>query len=155
MEAMNSVGSEEIPHSRSKRPLYSSTQLSAYFARVGLPESYLSTNPGDPAVAHTEDHGLAFLAVLMRHHLAAIPFENLSMHYSLNRGMTLDMQEIYSIFTEHGRGRGGHCMQMNGLFGTVLSSLGFHVTTVAARVNTACQAVARNPGYKGPSYNGW
>jgi len=91
----------------------------------------------------------------MRHHLTAIPFENLSMHYSHNRGMTLDMQEIYSIFTDQGRGRGGHCLQMNGLFGTVLSSLGFHVTTVAARVNTACQAVARNPGYKGPSYNGW
>jgi hypothetical protein len=152
---MNSIKSEEIPHSRSQRPFYSSTQLSACFTQIGLPESYLSSNPNAPGIAHTEDHGLAFVTALMRHHLAAIPFENLSMHYSHNQCMTLDMPDIYSIFTEQGRCRVGHCLQMNGLFGTVLSSLGFQVTAVAARVNTACQAVGRTPGYKGPSYNGW
>ena len=156
---MDRIDSQEIPHSRSKRPLYSSSQLNAYLTRIDFPISYLSSpilaDPGNPALVHTEDHGLPFLTALMRHHLAAIPFENLSMHYSRNRDMTLDVEELYSIFTEQGSGRGGHCMQMNAMFGTILSSLGFHVTTVAARVNTACQAVARNPGYRGPSYNGW
>ena len=44
---------------------------------------------------------------------------------------------------------------MNGMFGTVLRSLGFDVMSTAARTNTACQDVARSPDYKGPSYNAW
>ena len=50
-------------------------------------------------------------------------------------------------------GRGGHCLQMNGMFGIVLRSLGFDVMSTAARINIACQDIARSPNYKGPSYN--
>ena len=96
----------------------------------------------------------------MRHHMATIPYENLALHYSPQRNrlpsdVTLDMQEVYSLIVEEGMGRGGQCIQMNGMFATVLRSLGFDVTTTAARINTACQDVARSPEYKGPSYNAW
>ncbi len=92
--------------------------------------------------------------------MAAIPYENLTLHYSPHRNITpsdvmLDVQEIYSLIVQEGRGRGGQCMQMNGMFATVLRSLGFEVMSTGARTNTACQDVARSPGYKGPSYNAW
>ena len=96
----------------------------------------------------------------MRHHMAAIPYENLAIHYSPNRNIgpsdvMLDVQKIYSLIVEGVMGRGGQCTQMNGMFGTVLRSLGFDVMSTGARTNTACQDVARSPDYKGPSYNAW
>ena len=96
----------------------------------------------------------------MRHHIVAIPYENLALHYSPHHKITpndmmLDVQEIYSLIVQEDGGRGGLCMQMNGMFATVLRSLGFEVMSTGARINTACQDVASSPGYKGPSYNAW
>jgi hypothetical protein len=155
------LDSPEIAHSRSARPHYSNDQLYAYFSLIELPSANLSSPLlAEPALARTRAHGLPFLAALMRHHLAAIPFENLALHFPPQRDVrlndiSLDVQEIYKHIVEHGAGRGGHCLQINCMFGTVLRSLGFEVMSAAGRVNTACQDVARLPGYKGPSYNGW
>lgn len=151
----------EIPHSRSTGPQYSAAQLHAYFTLIALPPVFLSSPLlAEPALARTATHGLPFLSALMRHHMAAIPYENLALHYSphcdkMASYAMLDMQEVYSHIVEGGMGRGGRCMQMNGMFAIVLRSLGFDVMNTAARTNTACQDVARSPGYKGPSYNGW
>lgn len=151
----------EIPHSRSTRPQYSTAQLHAYFSLIALPSTFLSSPIlAKPLLARTSEHGLPFLSALMRHHMATIPYENLSLHYSPNPSTpspdaTLDVQQIYSLIVEGGMGRGGHCLQMNGMFGTVLRSLGFDVMSTAARINTACQEVAKSPDYKGPSYNPW
>ena len=151
----------EIPHSRSTRPQYSTSQLHAYFSLIALPPTFRSSPIlADPALALTSIHGLPFLSALMRHHMAAIPYENLAIHYSPDRNVMpcnvmLDVQEIYSLIVGSGMGRGGQCLQMNGMFGTVLRSLGFDVMSTAARTNTACQDVARSPDYKGPSYNSW
>ena len=68
---------------------------------------------------------------------------------------TLDVQEVYSLIVQGGMGRGGHCLQMNGISDTILRSLGFDVMGTAARINTTCQDNARTPDYKGPSYNSW
>ena len=155
------LDSPEIPHSRSTRPQYSTTQIYAYYSYISLPSVFLSSPLlADPGLARTSTHGLPFLSALMRHHMATIPYENLALHYSPQRNrlpsdVTLDMQEVYSLIVEGGMGRGGQCIQMNGMFATVLKSLGFDVTTTAARINTACQDVARSPEYKGPSYNAW
>ena len=151
----------EIPHSRSTRPLYSTAQLHAYFSHVALPPALLSSPIlSDPVLARTSTHGLPLLSALMRHHMATIPYENLALHYSphhsiMSADATLDVQKVYSLIVEGGMGRGGQCSQMNGMFGTVLRSLGFDITSTAARTNTACQDVARSPDYKGPSYNSW
>lgn len=93
----------------------------------------------------------------MRHHMVTIPYENLALHYLPHQrirssDVTLDVQEIYSLNVEGCMGRGEHCLQMNGVFGTVLRSLGFDVMSTAARINTACQDIARSPEYKVPSY---
>ena len=148
--------STEVPHSRSSRPAYSSDQIQTYLDLIRLPATYRSSSAlNDPTLAYTRTHGLPLLEALMRYHLATIPFENLALHYSSTREVSLDPLEIFRIIVEEKRGRGGHCLQMNCIFGTVLRSLGFEVMSTAARVNTACQAVATSPGYSGPSYNGW
>lgn len=140
----------EVPHSRSTRPQYSTAQLHAYFSLIALPPVFLSSPiQEEPVLARTSTHGLPFLSALMQHHMAAIPYENLALHYSPHRNVTpvdamLDMQKIYSLVVEGGMGRGGQCLQMNGMFGTVLRSLGFDVMSTAARTNTACQDVARS-----------
>ena len=155
------LDSSETPHSRSARFELSKAQLQAYFSSIGLPPTHLSSPLlAEPLLACTQAHGLPFLAALMRHHLASIPYENLAIHYSSSREFVpsismLDMQEIYSLIVERGTGRGGMCMQINGLFGTVLRSLGFEIMSTAARINTACQDVARTAEYEGPTYNGW
>jgi len=158
---LTELGSTEIPHSRSSRPTYSVSQVHAYFCIIDLPPVSLSSPLlAEPALAHTSTHGLPFLSALMRHHMAAIPYENLSLHYSSHCNVTpsdveLDMQDIYSLMVDGGMGRGGQCLEMNSMFGTVLRTLGFDVMSTAARTNTACQAVARTPEYEGPNYNAW
>ena len=155
------IESSEIPHSRSSRPQYSTAQLQAYFSLIGLRHTFQSSRIlAEPELARTLVHGLPFLSALMRHHMAAIPYENLALHYfprdgTKSSGTTLDMYEIYRVIVEGGMGRGGQCLQMNGMFGTVLRSLGFDVMSTAAKTNTACQYVARTPEYQGPSYNPW
>ena len=153
--------SPEIPHSRSIRPQYSTAQLQTYFAFISLPSAFLASPLlAEPVLARTSAHGLPFLSALMRHHMATIPYENLTLHYTpnhngLTRDSKLDVHEIYSLIIERGRGRGGLCLQLNSMFGTVLRSLGFDVMSTAARINTACQDIARSPDYQGPSYNAW
>ena len=156
LKAFEALDTTEIAHSHSSRPRYSREQLDTYFAAIKLPAAHLSSPLlKDPLLARTYIHGFPFLSALILHHLATVPFENLELHYSPYRNVSLDAEELYVRMVERGERRGGQCMQLNGLFGTVLRSLGFDVMSTAGRVNTACQAVARTPGYRGPSYNGW
>lgn len=103
------------------------------------------------------DDGAArvFLEVLQRHHLAAVPFENLSLHYSVHRSISIDTQGVFNKIAQPGSGRGGYCMENNTLFGAVLQSLGYSVTSVGGRVNEAVQPMSASKNWKGPKYDGW
>jgi N-hydroxyarylamine O-acetyltransferase len=63
-------------------------------------------------------------------HLLAVPFENLSIH----RGerIFLEDQALFEKIVR--RRRGGFCYELNGLFGSLLRALGFHVDRVSAAV---------------------
>jgi N-hydroxyarylamine O-acetyltransferase len=63
-------------------------------------------------------------------HLYSIPFENLDIH--IGRKIVLDFENIYNKIVMNNRG--GFCYEMNGLFYSVLTSLGFIVKMVSARV---------------------
>jgi hypothetical protein len=148
--------SAQIAHSRSSRPVYTPDQVDAYLRHIGMPETqFASAVRSQPSFARGKEHGLPFIEALMRCHLTKIPFENLSLHYSKNPHATLDPGELFDRMVADPKGRGGHCMQMNGLVGNMLRSIGFEVMSTAARTNTACQAVAMAPNYPGPSYNPW
>jgi N-hydroxyarylamine O-acetyltransferase len=90
--------------------------LAAYLARIGV--------PGPPAL----DAGA--LRDLHRAHLAAVPFENLSIH--LGEPISLDEADLIDKIV--GRRRGGFCYELNGAFACLLERLGARVTRVSARV---------------------
>lgn len=69
------------------------------------------------------------LAALARHHVEAIPFENLDV--LLDRGVSLSPEAVDAKLLG---GRGGYCFEQNGLFLRVLRELGFHAEPVSARV---------------------
>ena len=93
-----------------------SVDVNAYFRRIGF--------DGRPAA------DLATLAALHRLHPIAIPFENLSV--LLREPIPLDTAALEDKLVT--RRRGGYCFEQNRLFADVLTSIGFEVVALAARV---------------------
>ncbi|MDJ0906691.1 MAG: arylamine N-acetyltransferase [Woeseiaceae bacterium] len=94
-------------------------QLEPYFERIGY------TGPAEP----TQD----VLGSLLRAHALRVPFENLDVQ--LGRSTTTDPGAAYDKIVM--RQRGGWCYEQNGLFGWVLSTIGFEVMRVSAAVMRA------------------
>ncbi|KAK3332848.1 hypothetical protein B0T19DRAFT_112395 [Cercophora scortea] len=108
---------------------YSEEQLTRYFKFLGRP-------PGPP-----EQHDpLSAITLLQVHHMARVPFESLTLHYSAHRVLSLDPEDLFQKIVVNGRG--GYCMEVNTFFGTVLRSLGLTVVSIGARGNS-------DRGYKG------
>jgi N-hydroxyarylamine O-acetyltransferase len=91
-------------------------ELDAYLARIG------AARP-----ARTD---AAALRELQLRHLLAVPFENLSIH--LGEPIVLEPAALLDKLVR--RRRGGFCYELNGAFADLLSTLGFGVTLLAARV---------------------
>lgn len=70
------------------------------------------------------------LAALHRNHILNVPFENLDIHYG--RKIILDLNRIEQKVIANRRG--GFCYELNGLFGALLSQLGYDVRLISARV---------------------
>lgn len=90
--------------------------LEAYFARIGF--------------RGRREPTLAALSEIQRRHVCAIPFENFDVH--LGRPIKLDLPSLEQKLI-HDR-RGGYCFEQNTLLKSVLTTLGFQVTTLIARV---------------------
>lgn len=122
--------------------ILSPDQINAYLVRIGHPKP----NPEDASSAN--NYGLGLLASLQRQHLASVPFENLSVHYSANDyTVSLDPEEVYTKIVT--RRRGGYCMENNLLFGILLRSFGFTVYSAGGRVSND---VMHLPG---GGFSGW
>jgi len=102
--------------------------LGAYLHRIG------SSGPTAPT--------LDVLRALHRHHMLAIPFENLDI--PLKCEIKLELERIYDKMVT--RGRGGFCYEQNGLFCWALRQIGFDVDMLSARV-------AREDGGYGPEFD--
>ncbi len=121
------------------RPTFTTAQISRYFDHIGLPRKhYDALEPG--AVPD-----LPLLHALHVHHLAAIPYENLSLHYSAHRTVSLDPQELYAKFIERGCNRGGYCMEGSLFFMHVLRGLGFDVYPTGVRIRLREDGVPAGP----------
>lgn len=82
---------------------------------------------------------LEVLSLLQKAHLMSVPFENLAIHHNI----TIDLGNSYTkIVLEN---KGGFCYELNGLFYQLLTTLGFKVKMISARVAT-------NAGY-GPEFD--
>jgi N-hydroxyarylamine O-acetyltransferase len=66
-------------------------------------------------------------------HLRTVPFENLSIH--AGEPIVLEDDALFNKIV--GRGRGGFCYEVNGLFAALLRALGFSVHMLAAEVANA------------------
>jgi N-hydroxyarylamine O-acetyltransferase len=94
-------------------------QVSAYLQRLRFHK--------DPNLS------LDTLRALHSHHLLAIPFENLDIHSRIP--IMMDPNSWFEKIVC--RQRGGICYELNGLFGSLLLSLGFKVTYLSAQVARA------------------
>ncbi|RAK95280.1 arylamine N-acetyltransferase family protein [Aspergillus ibericus CBS 121593] len=139
----------------SQRPTYSPEQLVRYFDRIGLPQKYRESPVVQAGAMIGGDTALEFLKVLQRYQVAAVPFENLNLHYSVHRSISIDPQSLFEKIVDSSSERGGYCMENSGLFGTVLRSLGYEVTAVGGRVNEAVQPISASKNWKGPKFDGW
>ena len=135
-----------------RRQTYSPAQIRQYYERIQFPASYHSISVSEIANKH---EGLEFLALLQKHQLAYVPFENLELHYSSHHTITLDPERLFHKIVERNTGRGGYCMENSALFGAVLRSLGFNVVGIGAKVNEAVQPMAAGRNWEGPIYDGW
>jgi len=90
--------------------------LAAYFDRIGW--------SGDPRSDRVS------LAAIVERHAASIPFE--SVDPFLGRSVSLEREAIVTKLVR--QRRGGYCFEHNGLLAEVLTSVGFEVTPLAARV---------------------
>jgi len=77
-----------------------------------------------------ENPTYSFLSKLQEQHLFTVPFENLDIHRG--KKIVLEESQIYKKIV--GRGRGGFCYELNGLFCWLLRSLGFSVSLVSSQV---------------------
>ncbi|MCJ1467014.1 N-terminal acetyltransferase [Pseudocyphellaria aurata] len=134
----------------SDRPAYTEAQLKRYFERIDLPVSVQdrllsASSRRDELSSHVEE--LELLTTLQQHQLAHVPFENLSLHYSTHRTISLDANDLYVKIVE--RRRGGYCMENNCFFGAVLRGLGFTGYSAGGRISHAIS------GTDGDGYLGW
>lgn len=106
---------------------YTQDQLDRYFRHIGY-------SPKD-----AEDD-LGRLTMLQLRHMARVPFESLTLHYSKHHRLSLDLEDLFEKIVD--KGRGGYCMEVNAFFGAVLRSLGYTLINVGGRV-------------KKGEYNGW
>ncbi|KAN0069250.1 hypothetical protein V8E54_012879 [Elaphomyces granulatus] len=107
----------------------SSKQVEACLDRIALPQevrdSLLEGGNGSCA--------LWAVTTLQLYHMAAIPHENLDLHYSSHHTVPLEIDIIYESIVI--RRRGGTCLQVHQLFSKLLRSLGFQTYNTVARVN--------------------
>ncbi|KAI9806049.1 MAG: N-terminal acetyltransferase [Piccolia ochrophora] len=128
----------------SSRPTYTPTQLDRYFNHIAFDRPRIS--PDDAKSAK----GLEYLTALQKRHMFKVPFENLSLHYSKHRFLSIDPEDLYAKVVE--RGHGGYCMENNCFFETVLRSLGFQLYSAGARVSSAVSGGNQDQGFDGWSH---
>lgn len=73
----------------------------------------------------------SYLDKLIYAHQCSVPFENLEV-FEFSRSISLSIDKLYhKIVTNK---RGGYCFELNGLFCSLLSALGYHAYSCMARI---------------------
>ncbi|KAH7311330.1 arylamine N-acetyltransferase 2 [Stachybotrys elegans] len=112
----------------SNRPKYTDLQVAQYFDRIHLATSQRIFSVD----SLTSAEKLAYLTLLKKHHLVAVPYENLQAHYSWHKGLGVSPTRLFRKIVGHGRG--GWCFETNQFLNTVLISLGFDAVLAGSRV---------------------
>ena len=112
---LDAAAAPHDPHEPNLHPGLTADEVAAYLARIG-----------HPAVDAPDR---VSLASLQDTHVRTVPFENLDIH--LGRPLSLDIPSLFDKVVR--QRRGGFCFELNGLFATLLHSLGYTAWLVEAR----------------------
>ena len=116
---------------------YTQEQVSQYLAYIDIPSQYRLENK--------PDCNYEFLKAIHVHMISAIPYENLAIHYSCTRIVSLDPQHLFDKMVGNNRGRGGYCME-NSLFTLyMLRGLGFNVYPAGVKIRYRQNGVPQGP----------
>ena len=131
-------------------PTYTSSQCRQLYDRINLPAIHRH-DPGDAShevatgyKTYGTERAVAYLTALQQAFLLHVPFENLELHYSHHKIISIDPAVIFDKIITQSTGRGGYCMENNMLFATFLRSLGFDIYMTGARVSNASQPTAND-----------
>jgi arylamine N-acetyltransferase len=114
-----------------RHPTLSRTQVDQYFDRIHIAQEARVYDVKRLDAASNDAYG--YLLLLQTHHLAWVPFENLSLHYATHRAISLHPDTVFDKIVISGS-RGGYCMELSALFGRLLRTLGFELYATGARV---------------------
>jgi hypothetical protein len=84
---------------------FTTEEVQQYLDLIKLPKKFHPEN--NPPV------DLEFLTALHVHTISTIPYENLDLHYSAKKEISLDPQHCFEKFVRRRSGRGGYCMEVN------------------------------------------
>ncbi|KAK4188034.1 PaNAT1 arylamine N-acetyltransferase encoded by the PaNAT1 protein [Podospora australis] len=113
---------------------YNPAQLTQYLTFLGL-----------PPFSHPPSVSLEYLNQLFTHQITALPYENLSIHYSPSHSISLSPSILFHKMISQNRGRGGYCMELSLLFHHVLRALGFPVYLSGVRIRARVNGVPSGP----------
>jgi arylamine N-acetyltransferase len=120
---------------------YTPAQISEWETHVSLPARFHSSQK--PPL------NLEYLTALHVHQIAAVPYENLVLHYSQGHAVSIEPQALYTKIVTTKRGRGGYCMENSIFFNHILRGLGFKVYTAGVRIRKRVDGVPQG------DYTGW
>ncbi|GAP86262.1 putative arylamine N-acetyltransferase [Rosellinia necatrix] len=121
---------------------YTREQIDQFLDHIQLPEKYRHAPPS-----------YELLKTLHTYMLAAVPYENLAIHYNPAHAVEIDPQHLFRKIVGggrgRGRGRGGYCMENAILYNHVLVGLGFDAYTAGVRTRLREGGVPRGdfPGW--------
>ncbi|KAK0742715.1 hypothetical protein B0T18DRAFT_327769 [Schizothecium vesticola] len=108
--------------------VYTDEQLTCYFKRIEFKPTI-----ADDVRKQVKTSPLATLARLQRAHMCHVPFENISLHYSTHRILSLEPEDLFDKIVVNSRG--GYCMEVNTFLAIVLRSLGYTLISAGGRVS--------------------
>ncbi|KAF4547392.1 Hypothetical protein D9617_43g040080 [Elsinoe fawcettii] len=140
--------------------VYTDAQLQAFYTRIRLPSQYRHSLASTDlqTTLKSASKALDLLSAILRYTLAAVPFENLALHYSPHHTVSISPEYLFNKIvstspeTCH---RGGYCMENNNILLTILRTLGFDVYPVGAKINESVSADDRCIPYEKLKYSGW
>jgi arylamine N-acetyltransferase len=137
-----------LPNFHEEQPTFDADQIRRYLKRIQYPEDFSSQLDKLDLLSYAavfQSSPLDNLKTILRHQLAAVPFDNLVLHYTQHHTVSLHAEALFRKFvvcTENGLGnRGGYCMENNKFLAIVLRSLGYDVLTCGARVSHAATGI--------------
>ncbi|KAI8629070.1 cysteine proteinase [Xylariaceae sp. FL1651] len=117
---------------------YTREQIDQFLDYIEIPKEF-----------HHAPPSLALLKALHTYMLAAVPYENLAIHYSASHVVDLDPQHLFQKIVVNKRGRGGYCMENAILYNHILVGLGFDSYTAGVRTRL------RDGGIPQGDFPGW